>query len=113
MSLEEQTIEQTEESTDFEDEVEVDTRLQSAVELLKKQTGIDGKQIQGMTVEEQYDFLDRYIKVQPKGKVKRNKPVRPVPTATQNPSFGKLIENSKTHHRWEVRTKDIIKGLVK
>ena len=90
-----------------------DSRLRKAVGILLKQSGVDPAKLEGKCIEEQFDLLSFYQENKPKKKrAKRNKPVIPVPTTTENPKFGKLIYNTPTHMTWELSTKDIINGKI-
>ena len=89
-----------------------DPRLKKAVEMLVKQSGINSAKLEGKSLEEQFDLLNFYIENKPKRKAKRNRPVIPNPTTTENPKFGKIVYKDGNHITWEISTKDIINGKI-
>ena len=90
-----------------------DTRLEKAVDVLKRQSGLSSKQLEkslkGLTLEQQFDRLSFYVDTK-SATTAKNKPPLPTPTGEpNNPFHPKKVGET---YRLTLRGSDVITGAL-
>ena len=85
---------ETQDNEEVEQPVQkTDVRLKKSVDLLLKQTKLDPKKMEGMSLEEQFDKLSFLLENIPEPKKEKNKPVVPLPTDPNQKKIGRVIKD--------------------
>jgi len=93
MSENEEIDDQGETQDEVVEQPEIDTRLKKSVAMLLKQTKIDPKKMEGMSLEDQFDKLSFLLENTPEPKKTKNKPVVPLPTDPNQKEIGRVVKD--------------------